>query len=80
MTHQISGPVTEIVYIQLKSGIDLDDPSNKAILEECIGTIARQAKIDALFFGRQVENPDVLQMVVGTSCFPLLCFRRKCEG
>jgi hypothetical protein len=66
MADEKSGPVTEIVYVPLKAGVDLESLSNKPVFEECLNTIANQAGVKAFYWGRQIEHPDVLQMLIGT--------------
>lgn len=65
MAQNVTGPVSEIVYIPLKTGFDVHG-ADKAVLHDCLGTIASQKGLKALFWGIQIEHPDVLQMIIGT--------------
>ncbi|KAF2174870.1 hypothetical protein K469DRAFT_612899 [Zopfia rhizophila CBS 207.26] len=59
------GPVTtEVVYVPLISGLDLATGENKKIWEETLQTITEQPGCLSLFWGRQIEHPDVIQMAV----------------
>jgi hypothetical protein len=61
-------PVTEIVYIPLKAGVDLDSPTPEAeIFQETLNFMAAQEDIQGGYSGRQIENPNILMLFVGKS-------------
>ncbi|CAO2656060.1 Nn.00g048630.m01.CDS01 [Neocucurbitaria sp. VM-36] len=55
---------TEIAYLPLKAGLDLEAGDAKTAWNEVLTTLAKQPGLKALFWGRQVENKDVLQLVI----------------
>ncbi|KAF1843647.1 uncharacterized protein K460DRAFT_368512 [Cucurbitaria berberidis CBS 394.84] len=55
---------TEIVYLTLKAGLDLESGEAKRAWDSTLVTIAKQSGLKTLFWGRQIENKDVLQLVV----------------
>lgn len=65
------GPVTEVVYIPLKAGLDLGNPDNKAVWDSTLATFAKQKGLNAVYWGRQVEDPDTLQLLQGKAFFIL---------
>jgi len=58
--------VTEIVYLPLKPNLDLSASEHKAVLDDTLDTIARRKGLKSLVWGRQVEKPDVLEIVQGS--------------
>ncbi|KAF2470414.1 uncharacterized protein BDR25DRAFT_287334 [Lindgomyces ingoldianus] len=60
----MSEQTTEIAYIPLASGLDLSSGDTQKMLEETLGTIKSQPGCKSLFWGRQIEHPDVMQMVI----------------
>jgi hypothetical protein len=69
LTITMSELATEIVYLSLKPNLDLDTNATWATI---LTTIAQQPGIKAVYWGRQIEHPDTVQMVVGkaTPCNP----------
>jgi len=61
----MSENATEIVYIPMKPGLDLSTGEAKETWESTLSTIAKQPGAKALYWGRQIENPDTVQMAVG---------------
>jgi len=60
----MSENATEIVYIPMKPGLDLSTDEAKETWESTLSTIAKQPGAKALYWGRQIENPDTVQMAV----------------
>ncbi|KAH8727141.1 hypothetical protein GQ44DRAFT_128633 [Phaeosphaeriaceae sp. PMI808] len=58
------GPVTEVVYMHLKPGLDLESGEGAAVLEDSLKVLEKQEGLKTLYYGRQIEHPDILQMVV----------------
>lgn len=68
---QISFPMapqaTEIAYITLKPGVELEGTSASAqAWQESIATIQRQEGYQRLYYGRTIESPDILILMIGT--------------
>lgn len=61
----MSSPVTEICAIPIKPGVDLATGDSQKIWEEGRNTIAAQPGCKSLFWGRKVEEPDTLVLVIG---------------
>lgn len=61
----MSGSVTEVVYLHMKPGLDLSLGEAKEVWQSTLSTIAKQPGCKALYWGRQIENPDTVQMLVG---------------
>ena len=60
-------PVTEIVYINLKPGVDFNSPGQGAeVWLEALSTISSQDGFVGQRYGRQFENPEVLMLLIGT--------------
>jgi len=59
------GPATEIAILPLKPGTNLDNDDVKAEWADILGTVKSQPGFSALFLGRQVESPDVVQILIG---------------
>jgi hypothetical protein len=62
----MSQAVTEISYIPLKPGTDLEKGDDKATFDSITATISKQKGVKSVYGGRQIENWDVLQVLVGT--------------
>jgi len=63
-------PVTEIVYINLQAGVDFTSPGQDAqIWQETLTTLASQDGFLAQRYGRQLEKPEVLMLLIGTLPF-----------
>jgi hypothetical protein len=70
----MSDPATEIAYLPLKANLDLESGEAKSAWDSTLATIAKQPGFQTLFWGRQVENKDILQLVVGMFCHTLSPF------
>ena len=57
--------ITEIVYLPLKPNLNLESGEKKKVLDDTLDTIASQHGLKSLVWGRQIENPDMLEIVVG---------------
>ncbi|KAJ4365539.1 hypothetical protein N0V83_008158 [Neocucurbitaria cava] len=57
-------PVTEIALLPLKADLDLESGDAKSAWDETLATLAKQPGLKTLFWGRQIENKDVLMMVI----------------
>jgi hypothetical protein len=66
----MSQAVTEISYIPLKPGTDFEKGDDKTTFDNVIATITKQKGVTTVYGGRQVEDQDVLQVIVGTVPFP----------
>jgi hypothetical protein len=62
---EMSENATEVVYIPIKPGLDLSSGETKETWESTLNTIAKQPGVKALYWGRQIESPDTVQMLVG---------------
>lgn len=62
----MSGPVTEIAYLPLIPGLDLSSGEHKKLLDGFLGTIAAQQGCRLIYWGTQVEHPDILELAIGT--------------
>ncbi len=62
-------PATEIAILPLAIGAKLEDPNSPThtIWQSCLDTIASQEGYQRLYWGRKVEAPNVLQLLIGTS-------------
>jgi hypothetical protein len=56
---------TEIVYLPLKPNLDLSADEKKQQWEDTLDTIKRQPGVVRVLWGRQIENPNTVQLVVG---------------
>jgi hypothetical protein len=62
----MSPAVTEIAQLPLLPNTDLHSGEGKKLLDSALEITARQPGLQRLFWGRQVENADVLVIVIGT--------------
>ncbi|KAF1923591.1 uncharacterized protein M421DRAFT_425648 [Didymella exigua CBS 183.55] len=60
----MSYPVTEIAYIPIKDGIDLESGEGKGIWDATLKTIASQKGFKRLSWGKQIETPRIAQMAI----------------
>ncbi len=69
-------PATEIATIPLITGAAIEDPSSPAgkVMQATIDTVSQQDGFQRALWGREVENPSVLQLLIGPSysCSPEL--------
>ncbi len=72
----MSPPTTEIAYLPLIPGIDLDNESSDAgkIWQEALATIAAQDGYQRASWGTQEEAKDTLLLLIGTLFIPHLHF------
>ena len=64
-------PVTECAYITLKPGIDLEgDTSEAQVWQESLATIGAQDGYQRCYYGRQLENPNIVMLLIGISPGP----------
>jgi hypothetical protein len=63
----MSSEATEVCYLPLKEDIDLEEEETKAILNDTLDTIARQDGLKSLYYGKQIEKPDIMQLVISMS-------------
>ncbi|KAH7085527.1 hypothetical protein BKA63DRAFT_499778 [Paraphoma chrysanthemicola] len=60
----MSSEATEVCYLPLKEGINIEDGEAKAILTATLDTIAKQDGLKSLYHGKQIEHPSIFQMVI----------------
>lgn len=60
-------PATEIATLPLDAGANLEDPqsSSSKIWQSALDTISQQDGYQRLYWGRQVENPQIMMLLVG---------------
>lgn len=63
----MSSSVTEVAIFPLSSGANIEDPSSPfgAIWQASLNTIAGQKGFQRFYWGRQVENPNIIDFFVG---------------
>ena len=61
-------PATEIAVLPLVSGAEIEDPSTPAgtVWKSTLDTIHAQSGVQRIYWGRQIENPSNLDLLVGT--------------
>ncbi|KAH6637507.1 hypothetical protein C7974DRAFT_410984 [Boeremia exigua] len=57
-------PVTEIAYLPIKDGVDLNEGDSKRIWDATLHTISQQSGFKSLRWGVQIEHPGVAQMAI----------------
>ena len=57
--------IIEIAYVKLIPGTDPSEGDAQRIMQETLQTIVSQPGVKNLYWGRQIENPDTYQLVVG---------------
>ncbi|OCL07822.1 hypothetical protein AOQ84DRAFT_354782 [Glonium stellatum] len=57
-------PTTEVVVLPLLPGLDLGSGDAKALWESILKTISEQPGYQKMFWGRQVEHPDIAQLCI----------------
>ncbi len=61
-------PVTEIAYITLKSGVELEGSGDAAqALKDSLKTISQQEGYQRQHYGRTLEDPSLLMLLIGMS-------------
>ena len=65
-------PATELATIPLVSGATIEDADSPAgkIWQSTLGTVSQQEGYQRSYWGREVENPSVLQLFIGKSSIP----------
>jgi len=66
----MSQAVVEAVFIPLVAGLDITTGDGKKLIDETLSTIKSQPGCSAIYYGRQLEHPDVLQFLIGKSASP----------
>lgn len=61
----MANQVTEIAYVKLIPGTNPSEGDAQRILKETLQTVTSQPGVKNLYWGRQIENPDTYQLVVG---------------
>lgn len=61
----MSGPVTEFVYVPIKSSVSIDSGEGKDVFYGVLKEISGIAGVKRLLWGVQIENPNIAQIVVG---------------
>jgi len=64
----MSSQVTEIATASIKPGLDLisDSSEAKKALFSSLAAIKKTKGCQQVFWGRQVENPDIVELAIGT--------------
>ena len=59
-------PTTEIAVIPLIAGTSIGDPDSHAaaVMRDTVATLHQQDGLLNVYFGSQIESPDVLQMMI----------------
>lgn len=57
--------MTEVIYLPLKSGLDISAGEIKIQWDDALDTIAKQPGAKRVLWGRQIEDQDTVQMIVG---------------
>ncbi|EDU49368.1 ABM domain containing protein [Pyrenophora tritici-repentis] len=60
----MSEPITEVAYLPLKPSLDLSSGEAKEVWQSTLRTIASQPGFKTGYWGKQIENPDTLQLVI----------------
>ncbi|KAH7558333.1 hypothetical protein J3E72DRAFT_436322 [Bipolaris maydis] len=55
---------TEVVYLPFRTGLDLSMGEKKEHWEDTLNTIKRQPGAIRVLWGRQIEHPDTIQLVI----------------
>lgn len=60
-------PVTEIATLPLKAGSNIEDPNSSTytVWQSALDTIASQDGFQRLYWGRKVEAPSEVAMLIG---------------
>jgi hypothetical protein len=57
---------TEIAYITLKPGVDIEGPGPAGeAWKEAISTLQRTEGYQRCYYGRTMENSDILMLIIG---------------
>lgn len=66
----MSEQTVEIVYLPLRAGLDLESGAAKSAWDSTLATVAKQPGLKMLFWGRQIEDKSVAQIVAGAQLSP----------
>lgn len=60
-------PATEIATLPLAAGATIEDPNSSAgkVWQSTLDTVSAQDGYQRAYYGREVENPSVVQLLVG---------------
>lgn len=60
-------PATELATIPLASGAAIEDSNSPAgkVWQSTLDTVSQQDGYQRIYYGREVENPSVLQLFIG---------------
>jgi hypothetical protein len=63
----MASPVTEICYLTLKPGADVNEPGSTAAQtwNDIVTTVLQQEGYQSSHWGTQIENPNILIMMIG---------------
>lgn len=61
----MSKQATEVAYLPIAPGIDLESGDKAKTWQEGLSLIAAQPGYQAMYWGRQIEHPDIVQLVIG---------------
>src|SRR6266536_842100 len=65
---KMAQPVTECATIVLKPGVDIEGHTQEAkIWKETLKIVSEQDGYQREYYGRQLENPNVLMLLIGMS-------------
>lgn len=78
--HIMAHPVTEIVTIPLPAGAEIEDPNSATgkVISDTLSTLTQQQGYQRAYYGRQIENPSILQIYVGKCENGSLCLVLEC--
>ena len=62
-------PATEIATLPLAAGATIEDPSSPAgkVWQSTLDTVSAQEGFQKAYYGREVENQSVVQLLIGES-------------
>lgn len=62
-------PATELATLPLSSGATIEDANSPAgkVWQSTLDTVSTQEGFQRAYYGREVENPSVLQLFIGIS-------------
>lgn len=65
----MAAPATEIATLPLSSGANIEDPSSAAakVWQATLDTVSQQDGFQRAYYGREVENQSVVQLLIGKS-------------
>lgn len=63
----MSEQATEIALLPARPDVDLDNPETKAGWESALRIITKQPGFISLYWGRQIEHHDIIELVISTT-------------